>query len=94
MTFEEFKKSLPEDVTTDMEKLLAVCKAAGVEVPLENRFYVKTHTPKKSRNNPEPEPTEYVVIPHPLGGRDFWVRKQDFSSLLDSANTFRNTLEG
>jgi hypothetical protein len=92
MTFEEFKSTLPESVTSDMEKLLAVCKAADVNVPLENRFYIKTHTPKKSAYNPEPQPTEYVVIPHPLGGRDFWVRKQDFSALLDGANTFRDTL--
>jgi len=92
MTFEEFKKNLPVDVTTDTEKLLAVCKAAGVDVPLVDRFYVRTHTPKKSRNNPEPTPTEYVVIPHPLGGRDFWVRKEDFPSLLEGANSFRERL--
>ncbi len=92
MTFEKFKSELPESITGDTEKLLAVCKAADVEVPLGDRFYVKIHTPKKSKNNPNPQLTEYIVIPHPLGGRDFWVRKQDFSALLDSANNFRDTL--
>jgi len=92
MTFEEFKATLPESVTSDMERLLAVCKAAEIEVPLSERFYIKTHTPKKSKNNPEPEPTEYVVIPHPLGGRDFWVRKQDFPALLEGANSFKSKL--
>lgn len=92
MTFEEFKAKLPEDVTGDTEKLLSVCKAAGVDVPFDDRFHVKVHTPKKSRNNPDPQPTEYVVMPHPLGGRDFWVRKEDFAMLLDSANVFRQKL--
>ena len=92
MTFEEFKASLPEDVVSDKERLLAVCKAAEIAVPLSERFYIKTHTPKKSKNNPEPGPIEYVVVPHPLGGRDFWVRKEDFGALIDGANQFRDKL--
>jgi len=92
MTFDEFKASLPEAIVNDKERLLGVCKAANIEVPLDERFYVKTHTPKVSKRNPEPEATEYVVIPHPLGGRDFWVRKADFASLIAGANTFKDKL--
>jgi len=92
MTFEEFRANLPENVTNDKEQLLAVCKAAGIDVPLDDRWYVKLHTPKKSRNNPDPKETEFVVIPHPLGGRDFWVRKVDFPALMDSAASFRSKL--
>jgi len=92
MNFEDFKANLPENVINDKEQLLAVCKAAKIDVPLEERFYIKIHTPKKSQNNPDPKPTEYVVVPHPLGGRDFWVRKEDFSALMDSAINFRTKL--
>ena len=93
MKYEDFKNSLPADVVNDKEKFLAVCKAAKVEVPIDERFYVKVHTPNKSRNHPNPKPTEYVVIPHPLGGRDFWVRKKDFGALLDGANKFKDELK-
>lgn len=92
LSYRDFCATLPESVTSDQERLLSVCKAAKVEVPLEDRFYVKNHTPKKSRFNADPQPTDYVVIPHPKGGRDFWVEKSDFPALIAAASTFSGTL--
>lgn len=88
-SYEEFCQSLPESVRQDKEQLLRVCAAANVEVPLEERFYTKVHTPKKSRINPEPEPTNFVVVPNPRGGRrDLWVRHEDFADLLQAGIEF------
>ena len=89
LSYEEFCKSLPADVVQDKERLLKTCDAAGIEVPLEERFYTKNHTPRKTRNNPEPEPTNYVVCPNPRGGRrDLWVREEDFGQFLEAGIKF------
>jgi len=91
-TYDEFRATLPESVTSDTERLLNVCKAAKVDVPLAEQFYVKNHTPKKGRNHPNPEPIDYVVIPHTKGGRPFWVECSDWPALLKAANAFGETL--
>lgn len=92
MKFEEFKATLPDEVVSDREKLLRVCKAAGVDVPLSERFYLKKYTPRGNRHNPTPAETEFVVIPHPLSRRELWVRKEDFAKLLESAQEFKQKL--
>jgi len=86
--YADFKASLPEAVRSDKRQLLAVARAAGVEVPLEERFYLTTHTPKRTRDGSEPAPTEYVAIPNPVGGRDFWVRKSEFGNLVNALINF------
>ena len=92
MTFDDFKKTLPNEVVDDREKLLRVCKAAGVDVPLSERFYLKRYTPRGNRHNPNPAETEFVVIPHPLSRRELWVRREDFAKFLDSAQEFKQKL--
>jgi len=94
MDFETFCATLPAEITDDRQCLLDVCKAAKVDVPLSKRFYVRNHTPRKSSFNPDPQPTDYVVIPHPRGDskRELWVEKSDFPNLLKAAADFSESL--
>lgn len=88
-TYEELCASLPDSIRENREQVLAICREAKVEVPLSERFYVKNHTPQQSKNNPNPQPNDYVVVPNPRGGRrDLWVRKEDFASLLSAGIEF------
>jgi len=80
--FEEFAKTLPEDV--DRRK---VAKAMGLELPvvipeLSEQLAeagLVTHTPKETKRNPNPQETLYVAVPSlkldPNNGtRGFWVK--------------------
>lgn len=89
LTYEEFRATLPESIRSNHEQVLAICREAKVEVPLSERFYVKNHTPQQSKANPDPKPTDFVVVPNPRGGRrDLWVRKEDFPSFLSAGLEF------
>lgn len=88
MTYDELCEGLPENIRNNQEMLLGICKQAKVDVPMESRFYQKNHTPKANKNNPEPTEVEYIVVPSPQGGRDFWVRKEDFADLITGAIVF------
>lgn len=90
--YEELCQTTPENIRKDPERFLKMCRAAEVKVPLFDRFFVKNHTPRKSPRNPDPQPTDYVVIPHPKGGRDLWVDKNDFPALLQAANQFGESI--
>ncbi len=87
-TFEQFKASLPENVRSDRRQLLAVAKAAGVEVPYEERFYMVTHTPSKTKNNDNPQPTEYVSVPSPTSSKDLWIQRSEFNKFLSTLQAF------
>ena len=87
-TFETFVSSLPESVRADRRQVLAVCRAAQVEVPYKERFYLTTHVPQRSRNNPNPSPVEYLAIPSPTSGKDFWVQKAEVGTLLQALTSF------
>ena len=87
-TFDQFKASLPENVRSDQRQLLAVAKAAGVEVPYSERFYVVTHTPRKTKSNENPQPTEYVAVPSPTSSKDLWVQKSEFQKFLGALTAF------
>lgn len=91
ITYEEFCATLPEAIRNDRAQLLNVCQAAKVEVPLSERFYVRNHTPKSSPRNPNPQPTDYVVVPNPRPSResrDLWVRKAEFANFLQAGIEF------
>jgi len=87
-TFSELVASLPESVRADKRQVLAVARAAGVEVPYSERFYLTTHTPQRSARNPNPAPTEYLAIPSPNSGRDFWVQKSEVIKLIEGLTAF------
>ncbi len=87
-TFSDLVASLPDSVRADRRKVLAVAKAAGVEVPYEERFYLTTHTPQKSSSNPTPQPTKYLAIPSPTGNRDFWVQSSEVGKLIEGLTAF------
>lgn len=87
-TFDQFKASLPENIRSDRRQLLAVAKAAGVEVPYSERFYTLIHTPRKTKNNENPQPTEYVSVPSPTSSKDLWIQKSEFNKFLASLQAF------
>ena len=87
-TFEQFKASLPENIRSDRRQLLAVAKAAGVEVPYSERFYTLTHTPRKTKSNENPQPTEYVSVPSPTSSKDLWVQKSELAKFLNNLQEF------
>lgn len=89
MTFEQLRETVGDE---DHERLLSVAKAAGVEIPLDQRFYIKNHTPRKTKNNPEPTETEYVVLPSPSSSRELWVQRGDFNEFLQAAQSFKERL--
>lgn len=78
VSYEEFCSKLPEDIRSNQQKLLSVCRAADVDVPLLERFYSKQHTPKPSRFEQNPTETTFVVVPG-KGRHNLWVRNQDYA---------------
>ena len=87
-TFEQFKASLPENIRSDRRQLLAVAKAAGVDVPYGERFYTLVHTPRKTKSNENPQPTEYVAVPSPTSSKDLWVQRSEFNKFLSTLTAF------
>jgi hypothetical protein len=81
ISYEEFCSKLPEDIRTDQQRLMNVCRAANVDVPLLERFYTKQHTPKPNRFEQNPTETSFVVVPG-KGRHNLWVRNQDYAEFV------------
>jgi len=84
ISFDEFRNRLPEDVRNDIQRLLNVCRAANIDVPLEERFYTKRHTPKVSDFNPDPSEAEFVVVPSTRGKHNLWIRKEHYKDFANA----------
>jgi len=88
MTFEQFRDTLPENIRKDKRQVVNIATVSGIEVPYPEKFYTLVHTPRKTRDNSDPKPVEYIRLPSPTSSKDLWVQKSEFNKFLETLLDF------
>lgn len=84
INYNDFCQNLPENIRSDKQLVMKLCRAAGVKVPLVNRFYTKQHVVRS--NNVEKEAT-FVVVPG-NGKYNLWVKNSEYADFANAVIEF------